>query len=77
MTSAHDRWLAAYSRTPVEVTCPACETLFFATCESEYGASWITPEECPNCGNGDGLVIEDTDPADWDPRNEYDPERDR
>jgi hypothetical protein len=55
MSSAHDRWLANYQRGIEVVWCsnPKCEIhegAMEVQWESEYGASWWTPEECPLCG---------------------------
>ena len=82
--SAYDRYLAQYSRESVEVRCLRCaeagrETVWLATLESEYGQSWLSDgaEECPTChADGDLLEVSYADPHDWDPRYEYDPERD-
>jgi hypothetical protein len=52
--SAHQRYLAAYRRSEIEVWCsnPECgnhgapQTVIW---ETEYGQGWCTPEECPRC----------------------------
>lgn len=56
--SAHDRWLAAYSTSWITVycanrECPNHEGMGVRL-ETEYGQSWITPEDCPDC-NGELL----------------------
>lgn len=51
--NAHDRHLAAFRMEEAEVYCanPACgnseglDVMWF----SEYGQSWIEPEDCPAC----------------------------
>lgn len=50
---AHDRWLAAYSVSQTEVfcanrDCPNHEGAT-VTLTSEYGQSWLEPEECWLC----------------------------
>ncbi len=67
--SAHGRWLADYSRTTAEVWCSnsACDNHTGptgVTVESEYGASWATPEECPRCA-GEWLYEAPTDLDEW------------
>lgn len=56
--SAHDRYLAAYSSSEITVYCAnrACPNAdgMPVRLESEYGQSWITPEDCPDC-NGELL----------------------
>lgn len=51
--SAHDRWLAGYNRYPADAWCPNRDCRNHGgttvTVETEYGASWATPEEC-ECG---------------------------
>lgn len=68
--SAHDNWLANYRRSEVEVycvnrDCPNHEGVE-VTLESEYGQSWITPEDCPICH---GELLDDP-PADEDEEEE-------
>lgn len=50
----HDRWLADYHHHVTEAWCenPFCEhheNSVTVDYESEYGTSWIQPEECPIC----------------------------
>lgn len=52
--SDHDRWLAGYSRSEVQVWCSKVDCELHVdgitiTHESENGQGWTTPEECPVC----------------------------
>jgi endogenous inhibitor of DNA gyrase (YacG/DUF329 family) len=64
MLSAHDRHLAQYSCSVMEAECPNCEREFEVLVEREYGQSWCTPEECPECH---------TD-VDWDSLDDFEPD---
>ena len=48
--SAHDRYLAGYRSDSLRVTCSHCGVSASITAETEYGATWWLPEECPHCG---------------------------
>lgn len=49
-----DAWITGgrYSSELLDVTCPACGEVTAVTCETEYGASMWSPEECGSCGEG-------------------------
>lgn len=48
---------------PVVVECGGCGNEFNAAKRTEYGVTWIEPEECPVCGEHDDdvLVVRDAD----------------
>lgn len=57
MTTEYDRYITGgrYRKAPETVYCHTPECLDRGepqevTYESEYGAGWYTPEECPACG---------------------------
>ena len=52
--SAHDRYLARYSRRNeemwcVNLKCDNHENSIDVVYEEEYGQGWTTPEDCPIC----------------------------
>lgn len=51
--SQHDRWLADYRTHPTTVYCANKDCVnhqgMTATFFSEYGQSWVEPEDCPVC----------------------------
>ena len=59
MSSAHDRHLAQFSYAREEMLCEACDASSWVEVFSEYGQSWIEPEECPACNHTWGEPLED------------------
>lgn len=51
--NALDRWITGgrYSKALIRAYCEECEEWSPVTAESEYGATYWTPEECPTCGS--------------------------
>jgi len=76
-----DAWITSgrYSASWAWVTCRACDEQTLVHCETEYGATTWSPEECKHCDrpfDGDEPWEEDEppvpEPDDWD---EYRKER--
>lgn len=47
-----DAWITGgrYDKREIVVTCPSCDKETEVLQETEYGASWWTPDECAHCG---------------------------
>ena len=61
--SAHDRYLAGYRQSHVWLVCDDCGEEFDGVLLTEYGQSWVEPEECPKCGSANmtDRPMDDTD----------------
>ena len=53
MHSSLDQWIAGgrYRSEYLLVTCNNCKGYTHVIAETEYGATYWTPEECPHCGD--------------------------
>jgi hypothetical protein len=60
MRDSLDSWITSgrYSKEYLLVTCSNCDENSIVECETEYGASWWTPEECKYCGEEFNLDTE-------------------
>lgn len=65
-----DAWITGgrYSSAYLYVTCNYCGNTNYVIAESEYGATYWTPEECKDCGE---CYDENTAWEEYDPRDEY------
>jgi hypothetical protein len=73
-----DEWITGgrYEKQLLLVECPGCDVSVPVTAESEYGSTYWTPEECPDCGHvftGEEPHGLDEGP---DPYDRYDPDDD-